>query len=339
MTDPVRPPAVSVVMTVRNGLPYLDDSIESMRAQTLEDFEFLILDDRSTDGTSAALRDWAQRDRRIRVCETRRPLGPAEGANRITAQAAAPVVARMDADDVSHPDRLRRQWEALHAEPDVALVGTLADGIDSRGRRARPRDRWRLIGSSAFAPFPHGSCMFRRALFEEVGGYRVACEPWEDQDLMWRMADRGRVMVLPDALYRYRYHARTTTLAYLDEGAARAYRLRDRCLAERRAGRDYTNVLEAAAREGRSQKATAGALRSAGALRLWAGHRPGILGALLRDRSLGWSHSAPRVLLLATWGTLSPGSLRLVLRAAIGARDRVAGLRLKGSGPREWRFG
>lgn len=323
-------------MPVRNAIPYLDASIESILAQTLEDFELLILNDGSTDGSGAVMRNWAQRDRRIRVFEGQRALGTANSGNFITAKATAPLVARMDADDVSHPDRLRREWEVIQGEADIAVVGTLSDGIDSRGRRVRPRDRWRLIGSSAFAPFPHGSCMFRRALFDQLGGYREACEPWEDQDLYWRMAERGRVVVLPDALYSYRYHLRTTTLAHLEENPVRATYLRDRCLAERRAGRDYTNLLEAGGPE--DVDASAGALRLLGALRLWSGQRPGILRTLLRNRSVRLSPAAGLVILWASWGSVSPGSLRLLLRGLIRARDRAASTRVKGARPREWRF-
>jgi glycosyltransferase involved in cell wall biosynthesis len=332
------PPAVSVVMPVHNAMPYLDDSIDSILAQTLEDFELLILDNGSSDGSGAVACRWAQADQRIRVFERDRALGPVSSANVVASKATASLLARMDADDVSHPDRLRRQREVMQGEHDVVVVGTLSDGIDSRGRRARPRDRWRLIGSSSFAPFPHGSCMFRRAVFDELGGYREACHPWEDQDLFWRMADKGRIVVLPDALYRYRYHAGTTSLTALEEDAASVGRLRDRCLAEHRAGRDWADLLEATGREDPTD-ATADALRSLGALRLWSGKRPGVLGTLLRSRSIRLSPSALRLLPWAAWGSLSPGSLRLVLRGLIRARDWAATIRVKDSRPREWRFG
>jgi glycosyltransferase involved in cell wall biosynthesis len=333
------PPAVSVVMPVHNGLPYLDDSIGSIVSQTFEDFELLILDDGSTDGSGAVLHRWADTDRRIRVFEQPQALGHVASSNCITSKATAPIVARMDADDVSHPDRLRRQSEVFQRDADVALVGTLSDGIDSNGRRTRPRDRWRVFSGSSLVPFPHGSSMFRRAVFDELGGYREGCEPWGDQDLFWRMADRGRVVVLPDALYRYRYHVSTTTLAFSEADAVRATDLRDRCLAERRAGRDYTHLLEAAGRKDTQGKAAPGALHSYGALRLWSGHRPGVLGALLRSPSLRSSPSALPILVWAAWGSVSPGTLRLALRGLIRARDRAASVRLRNGGPREWRFG
>jgi glycosyltransferase involved in cell wall biosynthesis len=188
---PKASPSVSVVMPVHNALPFLDESVASILNQTLADFEFVILDDASTDGSADALRRWAQKDGRIRLFRSGRNLGLAGSSNFVVRHARAPFVARMDADDVSHPERLRRQWEVLRGRPDVALVGTLFEGIDAGGRRVRPRDRWRLARRSVFPPFPHGSVMFRREVFDEVGGYREACAGWEDHDLFLRIIRAG----------------------------------------------------------------------------------------------------------------------------------------------------
>src|SRR5919112_403425 len=106
-------PAVSVVMPVRNALPYL--------------------------GPTGALREWARSDARIRLFETRRRLGPAGSSNFVVREARAPLVARMDADDVAHPERLARQVEVLRNSPDVVLVAALCDGINADGRSVRPR--------------------------------------------------------------------------------------------------------------------------------------------------------------------------------------------------------
>lgn len=157
-------PLISVVMPVRNGMPYLAESIRSILLQTLEDFEFLILDDASTDETPRVLRGWARQDGRIRVIGHSEP-GLSRALNDLVREARAPVCARMDADDISHPDRLGRQWEVLHRSPDVALVGTLWEGIDEQGRRVRPRDRWGLLRGAPFAPFPHGSAV--RCYFQD----------------------------------------------------------------------------------------------------------------------------------------------------------------------------
>src|SRR3954447_9691746 len=95
-------PGVSVVMPVRNALPYLDAAVESILGQTFRDFEFVILDDASTDGSTERLRHWASRDARIRLLEESRNLGPVLSSERVARAARAPVVARMDADDISY---------------------------------------------------------------------------------------------------------------------------------------------------------------------------------------------------------------------------------------------
>ena len=184
-------PRISVVMPVHNALPFLDESIESILGQTLNDFEFVILDDASTDGSIELLREWARRDQRIRLHESTRRLGLAGSSNAVVAKAQAPIVARMDADDIAHPDRLSQQWNVIASQPDIAVIGTLCNGIDATGRVVRPRDRWRLLRRSAYIPFPHGSAMFRRASFEEVGGYNERAVRGEDQDLFARMAAKG----------------------------------------------------------------------------------------------------------------------------------------------------
>src|SRR5882672_4658868 len=100
-------PLLSVVMPVHNGRPFLDESISSILNQTLADFEFVILDDASTDGSGSLLREWEKRDGCIRVVRTDRKLGLAGSSNFVSRQANTGVLARMDADDISHPDRLK----------------------------------------------------------------------------------------------------------------------------------------------------------------------------------------------------------------------------------------
>ncbi|HKA54121.1 MAG TPA: glycosyltransferase family A protein [Candidatus Binatia bacterium] len=332
-------PSISVVMPVHNALPYLDESIGSILGQTFTDFEFVILDDASTDGSNAALRRWARKDARIRLYQGRHKLGLTGSSNFVVRKARAPLIARMDADDVSHRERLRKQWETIERDPDIALVGTLYDGIDARGRRVRPRDRWRLAWRTVFPPFPHGSVLFRRAIFDEVGGYREECAGWEDQDLFLRLKSRGRVVVLTETLYHYRFHVSSVMCGAAAASAARVIGLRHRCLAEFRRGRDYTRLLAEAERNGPPPTAFADALYLRGSMRLWAGHPPAILGLVLRHKSLALGPRALRTLVWATWASVSPTSLRLFLRALIRTRDFLASYSVKDRGIYEWRLG
>ena len=328
---------VSVVMPARNALPYLDDSVRSVVGQTLADLELVILDDASTDGSAETLRAWADRDPRIRLYRSEHSFGPVGSANFVVRKARSPLVARMDADDVSHPDRLRRQLTVMEARPDVAVVGTLSDGMDASGRLVRPRDRWRLVRRSSFAPFPHGSALFRRDAFEEVGGYRETCAGWEDQDLFLRMSEHGPVVVLPEALYHYRYRAGSVSVTHSMQQAAGIEALRGRCLARRRAGLDYAPLLERQAACHVTPAATRRALRSVGALQLWAGGHPRLFRRLLQRDAFEWRPATLHSLAWALWAGASPVSLKFIVCSIVRGRDLLAGFRLRNGRAYEWR--
>lgn len=308
--DPSTQPLISVVMPVYNALPFLDDSVNSILSQTFGDFEFVILDDASTDGTVERLREWAARDERIRLHESTRRLGLSRSSNAVVAQARAAIVARMDADDVSHPDRLRRQLEIIERTPDVAVVGTLCNGIDASGREVRPRDRWRLVRRSAYIPFPHGSAMFRREVFDKAGGYDEASDGGEDQQLFSKMAAHGRVVTLPDVLYSYRYHANNATLF---------------------------NGLRAVGETHSQNGDSLAAYYMLGAMRLWAGEPPSLLRPMLEQKSLRWDLKGLTIFASAVWGHVSPLTLKLFLRGSIRARDLLAGIKVRDGKTYEWR--
>lgn len=297
-------------MPVHNALPFLDQSVRSILDQTLADFEFVILDDASTDGSTELLREWARKDERIALHRSDKRLGLSGSSNAVVSKARAPIVARMDADDISHPDRLRRQWEVIGSNPDIALIGSLCNGINASGREVRPRDRWRLVRHSAHIPFPHGSAMFRREVFDQVGGYNSEADGGEDQELFSRIATRGRVFTLPDVLYSYRYHSGNATL--------------------------FNGVRNVKQNHSQNGHALA-AFYMLGAMRLWAGDPPNLLQPMLEKKSLKWNPKTMMVLASAFWGHVSPPSLRAFLRLSIRARDLLASVQVKDGRPCEWR--
>jgi glycosyltransferase involved in cell wall biosynthesis len=304
-------PLISVVMPVHNARPFLGESIRSILEQTFSDFEFVILDDASTDGSVELLREWSLRDKRIHLHEGKKRLGLSGSSNAVVSKARAPIVARMDADDIAHPDRLRRQWSIIEGRPDVAVIGTLCNGIDASGQEVRPRDRWRLVRRSVYIPFPHGSAMFRREVFDQVGGYDESASGGEDQDLFLRMASRGRVLTLPDVLYSYRYHSSNATLFN----------------GTRAVGENHSQNGNALA-----------AFYMLGAMRLWAGDPPNLLEPMLKKKSLKWNPKTLMILASAIWGHISPPTLRGFLRSSIRARDLLASVRVKDGRPCEWRL-
>ena len=305
---------VSVVMPVHNGLPFLDASINSILKQTFSDFEFVILNDASTDGTEKVLREWEKRDSRIRVIESNRKLGLSGSANFAVCTSRAPIVARMDADDISDPHRLEQQFNVMQGDKKIVAVGTLCDGIDSVGRTTRPRDRWRIIRRSNYIPFPHGSAMFRRDAFDAIGGYDEELVYGEDQNFFLRMTTLGRVVTLPDVLYHFRYHTDNTTVRSSagDGGVTHANRNGN--------GFDVSS------------------LHMLGSMRLWSGNPPGIKPQDVVRKVSHFNLQSMTTLATASLGTLSPNALRFALRSVIRARDGLACLRIKDGRPYEWRL-
>jgi glycosyltransferase involved in cell wall biosynthesis len=318
-------------MPVHNASPFLDACIASIVGQTLSDFELVILENGSTDDSRDRARAWAARDPRIRVLEDDARLGLVTSSNRVVAATRAPIVARMDADDVSDPCRLERQLAVLASHPDVVAVGTLYDGIDRRGRRVRPRDRSLLVRRTTEAPFPHGSVAFRRLAFDAIGGYRDEATGWEDLDLLQRLAQAGRMLVLPDPLYRVRYHVASFSTARDTAGLRRdsVTRLEERAL--RFEGPLPSGIY--------SDESPAGRLYLREAMRLWAGERPDLLRVL---RFADVREAPLRRLPLLAWGVwsrVSPGTLRAAMRAWIRVRDARHAHALPDGRPVEWRFG
>lgn len=328
-------PPVSVVMPVRDARPYLDESIRSILGQTFEDFELVIRDDGSTDGSRDVLRAWAARDRRVRLHESDRSLGPAGSSNWVVRQSHAPIVARMDADDVSHPERLCRQLRILRASPDVDVVGALSEGIDHAGRRIRARDLNMLARTSAHAPFEHGSMTFRRSAFDRVGGYREACDFWEDLDFLLRVAAHGRIVVLPDVLYTFRFGGTSTRVTSSQDDVERALDLMLRSLAEYERRGSYEHVLA----RGAGDPLLPEAIRAYGMLALWNGRRPELVSRLVRRADLKLDTESAVALTWTAWARVSPGTLRRVLVALRSLRQIPARRRVDERRPYEWRPG
>jgi glycosyltransferase involved in cell wall biosynthesis len=168
-------PRVSVVTTVYNGEPYFDRAIPGILAQTFEDFEFVLVDDGSTDRSLDRLRELAAQDPRIRVFAPGR-LGAAAAYNYGVAQARGEYVARQDFDDRSYPDRLRLQVASLDAHPELGMVGGYYLLVDERRGeryvRMPPTEHHAIIAAMARGvPIAHTVATFRRCVWVEAGGY------------------------------------------------------------------------------------------------------------------------------------------------------------------------
>lgn len=210
-------PRISVLLPVRNGKPFLEAAIASVLAQSLADFELLVIDNGSTDGSGGAALAFG--DPRIRLV-TAEGRGLARALNIGLAEAAGEFVARQDADDVSHPERLARQAAFLDANPSVDVLATRAAFVDDRGAPADTA--WtRAVGrqwDAALAPdaiarlmpltccLVHGTVMARRAALRAVRGYREDLPVAQDYDLWLRLLPRHQFAKLPEPLYTFRLH-------------------------------------------------------------------------------------------------------------------------------------
>jgi glycosyltransferase involved in cell wall biosynthesis len=209
-------PAISVLLPCRDAAATLRAAAASLIRQSFRDFEVLAVDDASTDDTPRILRRWARRDPRVRILATAPPDSGLVSALRLALRhASAPVVARMDADDVAHPDRFAAQLAFLDAHPAIAACGSrvryfpAADVRDGAWRY----QRWlnRLTTPAALArdifvecPIAHPTLMARRDALLAVGGYRDPGWP-EDYDLLLRLWSAGHALAnVPALLLRWR---------------------------------------------------------------------------------------------------------------------------------------
>jgi glycosyltransferase involved in cell wall biosynthesis len=200
-------------MTVYNAESYLGEAVDSILAQTFADFELIVIDDGSTDGSTAILRDYVGRDERIRL--TSRPnTGVVRAANEGIAQARGRYLARMDADDIALPQRFARQVAYLEAAPDCVLLGSRVTLIDPYGSPVAVSgqklthdqiERELLTGGGGWAVV-QPSAMMRTDAVRAAGGYRGSVNMSEDHDLFLRLAERGRVANLEEPLLKYRRH-------------------------------------------------------------------------------------------------------------------------------------
>ena len=316
---------LSVVMPVHNALPYLDEAVASILAQSHADFEFVIGDDASTDGSGETLRGWAKRDRRIRLIRREDNLGPVGSSNWVVANARGALIARMDADDVSHPDRLRRQLLLLGQRTDAVLTGSPPVCIDRRGRRVREQTRW-MMGRSGFnAPFAHGSIMYRRGAFDRIGGYRRGCDYWEDVDLYLRMAAEGRVLVLSDPLYYYRFAETSARLTSAEARVEAALHLMSRCRECHERGEDYGPLIAVGPADPPPGRLDPNLFLSFSQGQIWSGRSPGVLWRMLRKAALPKDRASAMSWLIALWGTASPRTLRYVMKGRLRLRNRRSG--------------
>jgi len=241
-------PEISVVMGVYDGAAHLRETMDSVLSQTGVKFEFVVVDDGSSDATPAILEFYASRDARVRVRRQGR-LGLTRALIAGCAAARAPVIARQDCGDVSLPGRLSRQLERLRSTPGTSLVSAGAEFVGPRGERlyaiqdtdttlAAALSRTSL--ATTRGPSHHGATMFYRTAYEAVGGYRAAFVVAQDLDLWMRLWEQGGVLSVPEILYRARLHPQSLSATRRPEQVAYTQVIIEGAIARRNGRKDHS---------------------------------------------------------------------------------------------------
>jgi len=205
----LKSPEISVIMSAHNERRYIGTALESLLNQSMADFEVIIIDDASADGTAELIEKF--RDSRIRVFRKNKNAGLTANLNFAASHARSGLLARMDADDVSEPRRFEMQLKALNENPEIAFMGSRCYLIDANGRTLGILGR--KIGPEEFCDeirlsnlFVHGSVIIRKSAFNDVGGYRTAFRFSQDYDLWLRLCEKHKGACLENIFYCWRMH-------------------------------------------------------------------------------------------------------------------------------------
>lgn len=209
-------PLVSVVLPVYNCEKYLGEAIESILKQTLKDFEFIIINDASTDSTSEIIKKYAKKDNRIVVINNEKNMYIAGALNKGIKQAQTDYIARMDADDISFPWRLQMQYDLISSNSRVAVVGSDIQIVDENGEvltyrsyKTTPVSLKRTM--MRYSPFAHPVVMFRKSYAAEFGFYDPSKSPSEDVDLWFKLGSKYDFVSVPYPLLKYRLFMKSSS--------------------------------------------------------------------------------------------------------------------------------
>ena len=203
-------PTVSVLMPVFNTSRYLDDALQSISGQSFNDFELVVIDDGSSDGSTRLLEQYSEQESRMRLIK-RGNRGLIATRNELLAASRGSLLAWMDSDDMSLPDRLAQQVDAFEKDPELVCVGASAQCIDPDGKFLKierwPTDPEQIkVEQETGGAMRFPTTMMRRIQALQVGGFREPFKIGEDYDFLLRLSQYGRMSNLAGVLYLYRQH-------------------------------------------------------------------------------------------------------------------------------------
>lgn len=215
-------PLVSVVMPVYNGEKYLAEAIKSILNQTYKNFEFIIVDDGSTDRSAEIIQKYAKKDKRVMYLKNPKNLRICKTLNRGIKAAKGKYIARMDADDWSYPYRLDKQVRFMEENQDVVVSGGTMDVCDMSLNKLNERQynlTDRDIRNKLFfwSPFCHGTTIYRKKEFLKSGGYDPHFDKAQDYDLWFRLGKLGKFANLSAPLYKMRVNTKSSTYTAINK--------------------------------------------------------------------------------------------------------------------------
>jgi glycosyltransferase involved in cell wall biosynthesis len=215
--ESLRHPKISVIMSAYNGGLFMRSAIDSILEQTFRDFEFIIINDGSLDNTREIISEYAKKDPRIVLVDNENNIGLTQSLNKGLKIAKGELIARMDADDLSFPQRLERQVKVLEANKNAGAVGSWYYIINEKGEvigNFQPPTNNIQIKKAFLdsAPIIHSSLMVKSKVLENVGFYNEEFKYAQDRDLLLRIAKSYELMVIPEYLVKYRNNKNSISL-------------------------------------------------------------------------------------------------------------------------------
>mgnify|MGYP003687353709 CR=1 FL=1 len=249
---------VSVIMPAFNAEKYIVESINSIINQTYKEWELIIINDGSSDKTASIIKEFSTKDSRIISLENEENKGLVYTRNRGLKEAKGTFIANLDSDDIAYPERLEKQVEFMVENPQVVLLGTACETIDSKGnqigieKRAIPKEHLKslLVFSNYFI---NSSIILRKALVQNCF-YQEDFAPAEDYQFFTQIMDNGEIVNLPEVLVKYRIHDQNISVLKKKEQESSIKRIQEKLLSkiEIKASEEELNLHASLVNEGGS---------------------------------------------------------------------------------------
>ena len=212
-------PYVSILMPAYQAEKYIATAIESILNQTFQDFEFIIIDDKSTDRTWEIIEHYKDKDTRIKSLKNEKNLGIAANRNKLISLAQGKFIAWQDADDISCADRIAKQYAFLKDHSEVGIIGGYIQFFSESGtsgiRKYAANDNQLRKNIFRYSPVAQPAAMIRKKCFKEFGMYDLRYPPAEDIDMSFRIGQKYEFANLPQIVLRYREHLDSATYTKL----------------------------------------------------------------------------------------------------------------------------